>query len=147
MRALDLTTIDEADVPLLSGRNWYVTANGYVAAMEVRNGKRCCVLLHRLLTGAPDGTVVDHIDGNTLNNSRANLRVTDQTRNQANRKRLNKNNASGLRGVQWIAKRRRWRAQITAARKNIHLGMFHTIEAAYAARKVAEMEHWGEYAP
>lgn len=71
----------------------------------------------------PEGCVVDHIDGDKLNNALANLRICTQTDNVRNTKKL-KNTTSQYKGVHKIGKR--WRASIQFERKVRHLGTFDT---------------------
>lgn len=138
---LDLgVQVDPADMALLAtGR---ITAQGYV-------GINRADLLHRVITKAPPGTHVDHINGDKLDNRRANLRVVTAQINQVNRKRPNSNNTSGVRGVSMTLQSRinPWRAQITVNRKNVHLGLFPTRDAAIEARRAAEIAYYGEACP
>jgi hypothetical protein len=131
--------VNATDAPLVESRVWRMSSNGYVTT----GGG--IVLVHRLITRAAQRTLVDHIDGDRLNNRRSNLRVVDQQRNQANRKRRDPRNTSGARGVS--RKGPRWRAWIGVNGKQIHLGMFDTIEGAATARRAAEIRYWGENAP
>lgn len=96
---------------------------------------------------APPRTHVDHINGDKLDNRRANLRVVTCQTNQANRRYPNKNNTSGARGVGYIAALNKWRAQIMSNRKTIHIGLFPTKEEAIKARKQAELAYYGETCP
>ena len=78
----DCFLIDPSDEVMVAAHRWHSVANQngrrpYVAAKI--EGRR--IYLHRFLTGATKGMVVDHIDGDTLNNSRSNLRVVTQTEN------------------------------------------------------------------
>lgn len=156
-RLLDLgnggsTSIDVEDAALVVGYGWYRTANGYVGAMTTdKRGKRKLLLLHRLLMGEPQrGVHVDHINGDKLDNRRTNLRLATYQQNQANRRRPNRNNTSGIRGVQHMPRlsvSKPWRAQITVDRRNIHLGLFATREEAIQARREAEYQHYGELCP
>jgi hypothetical protein len=101
------------------------------------------VYMHRLLMAAPSGLCVDHIDGNTLDNRRANLRLATHSENLRNMKRK-KNNRSGYRGVHRV--RNRWCAQITCNRKVRTLGTFATAEEAHEAYVKAATELHGEFA-
>lgn len=151
LRVLDIKNgkvkIDSSQVNRLSEFSWYLMQNGYAGAMIGLQGDRKCTLMHRLLTDAPVGTCVDHINGDKLDNRLSNLRVTDQHINQINRKSLNKNNTSGTRGVTWRAEKGKWVAQISVYGANKYLGIFSDIEDAIAARKQAEVELWPEVSP
>lgn len=57
----------------------------YVQAIGSRSGRQCCIRLHRLITQAPKGSVVDHIDRDVLNNRRSNLRIVGHLENNRNR--------------------------------------------------------------
>ena len=154
-RLLDLphghtAIIDEADWLAVSSLTLYLGANGYVYYSIWENGRSIPRTLHQFLMGRTPGTHIDHINGDKTDNRRANLRVVSPQTNQVNRKRLNRNNASGLRGVAYrpqLSAKSPWRAQITVDRKNYHLGLFATQEEAVQARRAAELERYGELTP
>lgn len=79
---------------------------------KAEGGRRKFVKLHREITNAPDGLVVDHINGNTLDNRKKNLRVTDQFTNQQNRQSANRNSKTGIKGVHFDNSRGKWSASI-----------------------------------
>lgn len=79
---------------------------------------------------------IDHIDGNRTNNRIANLREVDQGANQRNRG-LTRANTSGVVGVSWRERDKRWVATIRNRGRNEFLGHFTTKEAAVAARQAA----------
>ena len=85
------------------------------------------VPLSRYIMNPESDLVVDHINGDTLDNRRENLRVVTKSDNLRNRK-FGPSNKSGLRGV--IKTKYGWRAKI-------HLGTFNTKEEAYAAYREA----------
>jgi hypothetical protein len=151
-RLLDLphghqVALDEADLPLVQDLTLYCGTNGYVYFSTWEDGRSIPRTLHGLLMAPPKGSHVDHINGDKLDNRRANLRVVTPQRNQVNRKRLNQNNTSGVRGVRRHGQCDRWVAQITVARKNVYLGLFERFEDAVAARRAAELQHYGELCP
>lgn len=149
-RLLDLphgfvTQIDEADWSLVQSLALYRGTNGYTCFSTWENGAHRSQTLHRFLMNAPKGSHVDHINGDKLDNRRENLRVVTPSRNQVNRKSLNKNNRSGVRGVDRSFGK--WRAQITVNRKNHYLGMYPTKEEAASVRREAELRFYGELCP
>lgn len=82
--------------------------------------------------------LVDHRDGDGLNNRYDNLRFADAGLNAANLKGLRTNNTSGVTGVTWWKTGGYWVARITIWRRVEHLGYFKRFEDAVAARKAAE---------
>lgn len=89
-------------------------------------------------------TMVDHIDGDPLNNTRSNLRHADKSQNGANRKVIQSNNTSGYKGI--TRRKNRWLAQIGVHGKKMHLGSFLTREEAAEAYNAAAQKYFGEYA-
>jgi len=144
------TVIDEADVAQVAALTLYRGTNGYVYYSLWRNGKSTPRTLHALLMGTHAGSHIDHINGNKLDNRRVNLRVVTPSTNQVNRHGLNRNNRSGVRGVDYAPKTsasKPWRAQITVDHRNKYLGLYATKEEAVAARRAAELELFGELCP
>jgi hypothetical protein len=78
-----IAMVSDCDLQLVQRLNWSDRGNGYVRARFRRdaggNGK--FVYLHRFIMGSPSGYVVDHLDGNPLNNTRENLQIVTQSRN------------------------------------------------------------------
>lgn len=105
--------------------------------------------LHRLAWFFVHGSLpemrVDHIDGDTLNNRIANLRLATHAQNLGNSKRR-KDNTSGFKGVSADRSGARWRAQIKRNGRIAHLGTFDTPEEAHAAYVAAATELFGEFA-
>jgi len=114
-------------------------------------GKQTTVMLHRVILALKlgrdllAGEHVDHIDGDGLNNTRANLRVCSHGENSANRGKPS-NNTSGLKGVDFHKASGKWRAQIAVNGTSKHLGLFTDKEAAYAAYCEAATQYHGEFA-
>lgn len=100
-------------------------------------------LIHREILKIPDGFVCDHIDGNTLNNRKANLRVVTYAQNTWNRKR-NSTNSSGYVGV--TPYRGRFVSGISHQCSRINLGAFNTPEEAAAAYDLKALELRGDFA-
>ena len=143
--------VDDEDFERLSQHRWYaiqgrttVYAQG---AIRQPDGRIKSVGMHRFIMGEPVGMEVDHIDGDGLNNQQSNLRVASTAENQRNRTGINRNNRSGVRGVFWVKREGRWRAQICVDGKNIGLGDFAEFGEAVIARRQGELDHFGEFAP
>ena len=119
----------------------YIVPGGYVVLYLNRG----MVRLHRHLTGASKGQVVDHINGNPLDNRRANLRICTSAENRRNSK-LYSHSKSGLKGVYFDKQKNRWRARITVNYRRMFLGNFGTKEEAHAAYWQAAQEHHKEFA-
>ena len=120
-----------------------------------KNGKRYRrYYLSRLLMGDPKGMLVDHINGDTMDNRRSNLRVCSKGENGRNRKTQSKNNTSGFKGVSYIGKgpdminelSRPWQAYINYNKKRYYLGRFVTPEEAARAYDAKALELHGEFA-
>jgi hypothetical protein len=141
--------VDDADFDALIGFKWcaYRSGKTFYAKRNERlpNGKLKDVDMHRILMGSPVGMLVDHIDGDGLNNQRANLRVCTHAQNLRNRA-LPKNNKSGYRGVCWDKRINKWKASISCEGKNYNLGHFTAVEDAGIAYNKAAAELFGEFA-
>jgi len=81
-------------------------------------------LMHRVITNAPDGMVVDHKNGDGLDNRRVNLRVVSQADNCRGFKKKMIGADSIYRGVSWMKTKGKWRARIKINKIGIHIGLF-----------------------
>lgn len=93
---------------------------------------------------ANPGQIVDHIDGNTLNNQKGNLRFADRSQNGCNSK-PKKTNTSGYKGVSKNAAGK-WIAQLTVRRTFHWIGSYTTKKEAAAAYDAAALIFHGEFA-
>ncbi len=84
--------------------------------------------------------MIDHINGNPLDNRIVNLREASYTDNNKN-KAIGKNNLSGVLGVSWFKAGNKWKAYITIDKKIIHLGYFNKFSEAVDTRKLAEVAY------
>lgn len=118
-------------------------SNRYRYASTKINNKN--IKMHRFLMDAPDGFHVDHINGNTLDNRKENLRIVTAQQNQGNSRKIAVF-TSKFKGVCWQKASSKWRAYIAVNRRQQHLGLFENeIDAAKAYDMAAEKE-FGEYA-
>lgn len=143
-------TLDEEGIKLYQKHKWTiikgVTGNFYMQRGFYINKKHRLILFHRELLNVLDQEVyIDHRDRDGLNNTKDNLRFCTKSQNALNSKpRLG--TKSGVRGVAFHAKTKKWRAYITKNQKQIALGLYATIEQAAAVRKKAEVEMYGDFA-
>lgn len=100
--------------------------------------------LHRLIMKAGPGEIVDHINGNPLDNRKENLRITNSLGNCRNR-RMNIGNKSGYKGVHFH-KNGYWVSQIQDRGEKIHLGIFLDKKEAAKAYNEAALKYHGEFA-
>lgn len=137
--------VDDDDWPLVQMFTWHpvMTDNTYYAVTGASDTS--FIGMHRMLIGATSDQIVDHRDGNGLNNRRGNLRAGTRGQNAANR-RLGVNNRSGYKGVCWVKKTGRWLAQINVDKKKYTLGTFKDPWEAAQAYNKAALDAWGEFA-
>lgn len=137
---------DFADEELVNKYRWQFSS-GYARFQKEKrvDGKRVCerIYLHRLLTNAKEGEVVDHINGNTLDNRTSNLRITDKSGNAANSK-VRVDNSSGFRGVTRVGSK--WMAQANHKGKHHYLGVYKSVEQASAAASKFRTNNFKEFA-
>lgn len=141
--------IDAADVPIVEGVAWTATKDSRGVAYAVthryrNNGRSTAIRMHRILLDAPAGMDVDHIDMDTLNNRRSNLRICSRSQNLAN-KNVRSDSSSGVKGV-FRHPNGRFRAKIKFEGRQIHIGYFSTPEEAAAAYKTEAVRLFGEFA-
>ena len=141
--------VDEADVPLVQSIKWHASKASfgvyYARGRVLRGGKWVKVYMHRFLTNAADDAVVDHVNGNKLDNRRCNLRVCNVAQNMKNQSRRS-DNTTGFKGVSFDSYRNAYAAYINVDGKRKHLGRFPTAESAAKAYDAAAIQLHGSFA-
>lgn len=142
--------VDVEDFERLNQYKWHCTHYGYAKrAVPNRTGKgrrQVAVYMHKMVCPAPDGMIVDHINRNSLDNRKVNLRAATQRQNVWNRKFNRKRGKSRYNGIRWDKNREKWQVRLTINGRRESFGYYaDEIEAAKAYDRVAK-KYRGEYA-
>jgi len=123
--------VDDIDRPMLEAMGkWYVNRGYCIKKTSRKLGKRKNLQMHRVIMCPPDDMFIDHINGNTLDNRRCNLRIVTTQQNAFNR--------LGAKGCRWDEKRKKFYASIGIGGKYFNLGRYDTKEEARAAYEAAK---------
>lgn len=104
------------------------------------------MLMHRMILGATKGQIVDHINGDPLDNRDENLRLCTQAQNCQNQKAGRKGQPNGYKGVSWDSGSKRWMAAICVNRVRYYVGHYAHQERAAQAYDRAALALSGEFA-
>lgn len=104
-----------------SSNNYYARTNQY------HQGSRKTLRMHRLLFNDCQGMDIDHINHNTLDNRKCNLRCVTRSENMQNLPKTIKSNSSGIRGVSWHKQSKKWQVRVILNNKVNYLGKFDNI--------------------
>lgn len=145
--------VDDCDydflVNLCAWRVHYHRHTYYVVGRKKSKGKTKEFFMHRVILGLIGSTdIIDHADGNGLNNTRSNLRICTTTQNSQNKRKPKNGKSSIYKGVMKNKRNRyrNWTSYITVNKKCIFLGSFLTeIDAANAYDNAARL-YFGEFA-
>lgn len=147
-----IAIVDDVDFEFASSHKYWINSWGYAYRSiwlgQHNKPQHKNVSLHRELMGVTDPRVlVDHINGDTLDNRRCNLRLSTKSTNGCNRPKT-RANTTGYKGVvlHTQCKSPRWMATITVHGKHKYLGLFPTPEEAAKHYNEAALLHFGEYA-
>jgi hypothetical protein len=130
------TIVDDWNYDYFSQFNWHIQ-HGYV----FRNSSNGVVYMHREvlhLVGHADFETADHIDNNSLDNRKANLRPATYSQNNQNRGLIS-TNRSGYTGVRWRAQRRKWVPRVDSNGRTTDLGHFEDLLEAIKVRDIAAL--------
>lgn len=127
---------DDLEKLLKINATWHVhekKLNNYIKTNRTHQGKRNNLYLHQVICVAEKPLVVDHINRNTLDNRKCNLRPTTRSVNCYNQESKRGND----RGISWDKLTNKWKAYIKISGKQKQLGRFSSIDDARAAVKIA----------
>jgi hypothetical protein len=126
------------------GRTSYVRRRKYIGK---KHGKYVYEVqyLHRLIMNPPKGMVIDHVDGNGLNNRRKNLRICTRAQNLSNQRKQH-GCSSKYKGVTYHPKTGGWYSQIKFKKQHIYLGYFKKEEDAAIAYNTSAIKYFGKFA-
>lgn len=141
--------IDDEDYEYLSKFTWSLkktSTNEYPRCNIWINGKRTSKQMHKLIF--PNYKMIDHINGDGLDNTRKNLREVTKAQNNRNARKASDATRSKYKGVclDKGSKKNPFRAYITVDYKRINLGQYSTEEKAAEVYNQAAIKYFGEYA-
>jgi hypothetical protein len=141
--------VDDEDFEYLNQWKWHASKLGNKFYAQRHNNllitKNIKILMHRNIMKPKKGFVIDHIDGNTLNNKKNNLRICTHAENMRNSK-MPINNTSGFKGVSYVKKNNTYMSSIRFNDKKIYLGLFINPIDAAKAYNAAAVKYHGEFA-
>jgi hypothetical protein len=144
--------VDPEDYDRLSKYEWEArrmrNSPFYAARQDLNRStkKYKVIFMHREIIEIADGLFTDHINHNTFDNRKANLRPATQTQNNRNRRKFSGPSKSKYKGVYWKKHIKKWVAQIGVDKKVIHLGCFEKEKDAARAYDQAAKKYHGEFA-
>lgn len=136
--------IDKEDLQRIKYLKWRIDIHNRIKTGNNTNTKPTIELARMIMNCRDENLVVDHINGNSLDNRKSNLRICTQSENVKNQ-RLNKYNTSEFAGVSYDKARLRWTAEIRNDNKRTHLKRWKRKSEAVYARYVAEQILYKEF--
>lgn len=137
--------IDRKDLPLWSAYNWYKNYSGrnfYVRA----HAKYKVLYLHRSIMRPPKNKTVDHINGNTFDNRRCNLRICSNKENVRSSHKYRFKKSSKYRGVSFDKANKKWVASIEVNGKKISIGRFREEKEAAISYNIYALKYFKKFA-
>lgn len=131
--------VDDEVYEKLHKYKWYISC-GYAVYGSKDNNFKSFEKMHRIIMNAKKGEIIDHIDGNKLNNQKNNLRFCTSKQNKHNSKKIS-GTKNKYKGVSYVKKLDLYQSRCRINGKDFFLGYYETnISAAYAYNKKASEE-------
>lgn len=148
MKFIELTRgckamVDDQDFDWINQYSWHCIPGkrtAYASRCYTRNGKRIHEGMHTTIHG---GDMIDHIDGDGLNNQRSNLRLCTDSLNGANRR---PNKGKRFKGITFMPSYKKWMARVQVQKKRFTIGFFDSEFDAAKAYNESALKAFGEYA-
>ena len=145
--------VDDEDYEILSKRRWHVDNCGYARCHELKTVDPCrpVLLMHRLVMRiVGERKMIDHVNGDKLDNRKENLRICTNQQNMCNRDKLvhKKEGArhSMYKGVRGYGNNGKWVARISVDGKAKHIGVYETEKEAALAYNMEAIKLQGQFA-
>ena len=148
MKTIELTQnkvviVDDEDYEYLNQFKW--NFHIYAFRMTHNNKIRKTIYMHRLINNTPNGLGTDHINHNTLDNRKDNLRTATKSQNAQNGLKR-KNKSSIYKGVSWYKNVGKWAACIRVDRERLYLGCSDNEKDMARTYNKAALKYFGEFA-
>lgn len=132
--------VDDADFDFLNQWKWFFHSEGYAVRDKMENYRKKSILMHRFIMNPSKGLIVDHINGNRLDNRKENLRLCTHRQNQMNRIKR-KIGQSNYKGVTWSNEKKKWLTRVD----KMFIGYFKTEHQAALAYDINAKAIFGEF--
>lgn len=132
--------LDEADLPLVQGYRWYLQVLPGNRPRAMAQKKLTYYYMHRVIAGAGKKQLVRHINGDGLDNRRANLKVVSRHEHCVER-RAGGYGVSGYRGVSFCKRLGKWIAYIGGKHRK-HIGLYGSKESAARHYNIVAYRRW-----
>ena len=142
VKASKKVLVDDEDYDSVAQFRWYETRGGYACS-----NSSPIYRIHRYILNAKKGEVIDHINGNKLDNRKENLRFCSRAENCRNRRKSPDGRSLEDRGAYYMARLNQWQSSIHVDGRLEYIGLFASKEDANNAYKKASLEHYGEFSP
>ena len=134
--------VDDADYDWLAKHKWTYDYKGYA----MRRSANVTIFMHRVVLNASGPVVVDHVNGDGLDNRRENLRIVTTAQNNYNRHPEKRPKTSQYKGVSLNKTVNRWQAHIKKGEDRRYLGLYDSEQDAARAYNAAARHYFGEHA-